>query len=119
MPARSVWALHIDFTDDDPLFSESDDSDFDLKSVDNSYHAVHHDPRLGLHHALWISIAIFYLLPGHDDGFPGGPPSPSQVLPLAVCTATVLALMVSMYTVWAGALYTVVWAIMLGLSQYA
>ena len=42
---------------------------------------------------------------------------PSQVFPLAAATATVLGLMVSMYTVWAGALYTVIWVIMLGLGN--
>ena len=91
-----------------------DDPDFDLQSVDNSY------MQFTLTHGwvyttLWISIAVFFawrmtfafLAVKH----------PSQVFPLAVCTATVLGLMVSMYTVWAGALYTVIWVIMLGLGN--
>jgi hypothetical protein len=97
-----------------PDFSNDDDSDFDLKSVDNSY------MQFTLTHGyvytiLWTSIAVFFswrmtwafLAVRHR----------SQIFPLAVCTATVLGLMVSMYTVWAGALYTVVWMMMLGLSN--
>ena len=78
-------------------------------------HAVHHDPGVGLHgpvdrHRGWRSR------PGRS-GPSGVMTDRSQAFPLAVCTATVLGLMMSMYTVWAGAEYTVVWVIMLGLSQ--
>jgi hypothetical protein len=92
----------------------SDDPDFDLKSVDNSY------MQFTLTHGyvytiLWTSIAIFFA--GRMTIAFNRVTHPSQVFPLAVCTATVLGLMVSMYTVWAGALYTVVWVIMLGLAN--
>jgi hypothetical protein len=95
-------------------FTDEDDNSFDLKSVDNSY------MQFTLTHgyvytALWISIAIFFSW-RMTTAF-AAVTHPSQVFPLAVCTATVLGLMVSMYTVWAGALYTVVWVIMLGLAN--
>jgi hypothetical protein len=91
-----------------------DDEDFDLKSVDNSYMQFALT-RGWVYTSLWVSISIFFswrmtkafLAVNH----------PSQVFPLAASTATVLGLMVSMYTVWAGALYAVVWVIMLGLSN--
>ena len=97
-----------------PDFSDDDDSDFDLKSVDNSY------MQFTLTHGyvytvLWISIAVFFSW-RMTTAF-GAVTHRSQIFPLAVCTATVLGLMVSMYTVWAGALYTVVWVIMLGLAN--
>jgi hypothetical protein len=99
--------IRADFTDDD-------DNSFDLKSVDNSY------MQFTLTHGyvyvtLWISIAIFFSW-RMTTAF-AAVTNPSQIFPLAVCTATVLGLMVSMYTVWAGALYTVVWVIMLGLAN--
>jgi hypothetical protein len=97
-----------------PDFTNDDDTDFDLKSVDNSY------MQFTLTHGyvytiLWISIGVFFswrvtlafLAVRHR----------SQIFPLAVATATVLGLMISMYTVWAGALYTVIWVIMLGLAN--
>jgi uncharacterized membrane protein len=62
-----------------------------------------------------LSIAVFFSY-RMTRAFNGCPPSVAG-FPLAVSTATVLALMVSMYTVWAGALYTVVWVIMLGLAN--
>ena len=40
-----------------------------------------------------------------------------RIFPLAVGTAVGLGLMVSMYTVWAGAHYTVIWMVLLGLSN--
>lgn len=84
-----------------PDFTTSDDN-FDLKSVDNSY------MQFTLTHgwvytALWISIAVFFAF-RVTMGF-RAVRHPSQVFPLAVCTATVLGLMVSMYTVWAGAVH--------------
>jgi hypothetical protein len=103
------YGIRADFTDQDDK-----DDNFDLKSVDNSY------MQFTLTHGyvytiLWISIGVFFSLRvtlafmkiRH----------PSQVFPLAVSTATVLGLMVSMYTVWAGALYTVIWVILLGLAN--
>jgi hypothetical protein len=96
------------------LFEDNTDEDFELASVDNSYMQFTMT-RGWVYTSLWISIAVFFSLRmtlafmrvNHR----------SQVFPLAVSTATVLALMVSMYTVWAGALYTVVWAMMLGLAN--
>jgi hypothetical protein len=92
----------------------ADDPDFDLASVDNSY-MLFAMKRGWVYTLLWISIAPVFALRvwkafRHVS-------HPSQVFPLAVATATVLGLMVSMYTVWAGALYTVLWFIMLGLSN--
>ena len=91
-----------------------DDDEFDISSVDNSY-MLFAMSRGWVYVSLWISIAAFvgvrmtraFLNISH----------PSQVFPLAVATATVLGLMVSMYTVWAGGLYTVVWLILLGLTN--
>jgi hypothetical protein len=87
---------------------------FDLASVDNSY-LYFMMTRGWVYTALWIVVApLFAWRAGRalqrtaDRG---------QLFPLAAGTATVLALMVSMYTVFAGALYTVVWMIMLGLSN--
>ncbi len=97
-----------------PDFSQDDDSNFDLKSVDNTY--MHFTLSHGyVYTALWISIAIFFSL-RMSVAF-SRVTHPSQVFPLAVSTATVLGLMVSMYTVWAGALYTVIWVIMVGLAN--
>jgi hypothetical protein len=103
------YGIRADFTDQD-----NTDDNFDLKSVDNSY------MQFTLTHGyvytiLWISIAVFFswrmtLAFIHIR-------HPSQVFPLAVSTAIVLGLMVSMYTVWAGALYTIVWVILLGLAN--
>ena len=51
--------------------------------------------------ALWLSLGVvFSWRVGRAFG---RVTNRDQVFPLAVCTATVLALMVSMYTVWAGA----------------
>jgi hypothetical protein len=92
------------------------DEDFDLKSVDNTY------MQFTLTHGyvyvtLWISIAVFFSW-RMTRAF-GAVTHPSQIFPLAACTATVLGLMISMYTVWAGAgaLYTSIWVIMVGLSN--
>jgi hypothetical protein len=92
----------------------SDDEEFDLKSVDNSYMQFTLT-RGYVFTILWSSIAIFFAW-RMTNAFKDVT-HPSQIFPLAASTATVLGLMVSMYTVWAGALYTVVWAIMLGLSN--
>ena len=96
------------------LYANTTDQDFELASVDNTYMQFTMT-RGWVYTALWISIAVFFSLRmtlafsrvNHR----------SQIFPLAVSTATVLGLMVSMYTVWAGALYTVVWAMMLGLAN--
>jgi hypothetical protein len=95
-----------------PRFEEDDD--FDLKSIDNSYmqFTISHG---WVYTLLWVSIGLCFAWRAgaafrHIT-------HPSQVFPIAVATATVLGLMVSMYTVWAGALYTVIWAIMLGLAN--
>jgi hypothetical protein len=90
------------------------DDDFDLTSVDNSYMLF--TMSYGwVYTTLWVSIAVFFAIRmtiafNHVR-------HRSQVFPLAVATATVLGLMVSMYTVWAGGEYRVVWAIMLGLTN--
>ncbi len=94
--------------------ADAGEASFDLKSVDNTY------MQFLLTHgyvyvSLWISIAVFFSF-RMTRAF-NAVRHPSQVFPLAVCTATCLALMVSMYTVWAGAIYTVLWAVMLGLSN--
>jgi hypothetical protein len=92
----------------------SDDENFDLKSVDNSY-LQFTLTRGWVFTLLWCSIAVFFswrMTQAFRDAR-----HPSQIFPLAAAPATVLGLMVSMYTVWAGALYTVVWAVMLGLSN--
>ncbi len=91
-----------------------DDEDFDLKSIDNSYmqFTVTHG---WVYTMLWTSIGLCFAW--RVTGAFRRITYPSQVLPLAAATATVLGLMVSMYTVWAGALYTVIWAIMLGLGN--
>jgi len=103
------YGLRPDLTDED-----GGENSFDLISVDNSY------MQFTLTHGyvyttLWISIAVFfsYRMTRAFNAIR----HPSQVFPLAVSTATVLALMVSMYTVWAGALYTVLWVMMLGLAN--
>jgi hypothetical protein len=103
------YGIRADLADPD-----SGDTSFDLKSVDNSY------MQFTLTHgwvytALWISIGIFFAF-RMTRAF-NAIQHPSQVFPLAVATATCLALMVSMYTVWAGALYTVIWVMMLGLGN--
>jgi hypothetical protein len=103
------YGLRPDLYDQD-----AGEGSFDLKSVDNSY------MQFLLTHGwvyviLWISIAFFFAF-RMTRAF-NAIRHPSQVFPLAVSFATVLALMVSMYTVWAGALYTVIWVMMLGLSN--
>jgi hypothetical protein len=90
------------------------DDDFDLTSVDNSY-MLFTMTRGWVYTTLWVSIAVMFGVRVTVAFFKIT--HRSQVFPLAVSTATVLGLMVSMYTVWAGALYMVVWAIMLGLSN--
>jgi hypothetical protein len=92
----------------------SDIEGFDLKSVDNSYMQFTLT-RGWVYTLLWISIAICFSY-RMTLAF-AAVTHPSQIFPLAASTATVLGLMLSMYTVWAGALYTVVWVIMLGLSN--
>jgi hypothetical protein len=91
----------------------SEDEEFDLASVDNSY-MLFTMTRGWVYTTLWISIAFFFAI-RMTSGF-NHATSRSQIFPLAIATATVLGLMVSMYTVWAGGLYRVVWAIMLGLT---
>ncbi len=92
----------------------SNDADFDLASVDNSY-LQFAMTRGWVYTALWISIGIFFSI-RMTSAFNCVTHS-SQVFPLAVATAVVLGLMVSMYTVWAGAQYTVIWMVLLGLSN--
>jgi hypothetical protein len=96
------------------LYADTTDQDFELASVDNSYMQFTMT-RGWVYTSLWISIAVFFSL-RMTLAF-GRVNHRSQIFPLAVSTATVLGLMVSMYTVWAGALYTVVWAMMLGLAN--
>jgi hypothetical protein len=92
----------------------SSDTDFDLASVDNSY-LQFTMTRGWVYTLLWVLIGVSFAARAtvafkHLS-------DPSQAFPLAVASATVLGLMVSMYTVWAGALYTVLWFMMLGLSN--
>ena len=95
-----------------PIFA--DDEDFDLKSIDNSYmqFSVTHGY---IYTSLWSSIGLLFAW-RVGSAF-RKIRHPSQVFPLAAATATILGLMVSMYTVWAGALYTVIWVILLGLGN--
>lgn len=95
------------------LLDFSQDEDFDLASVDNSY-MLFTMSRGWVYTTLWVSIAVFFAI--RMTGAFNHATHRSQVIPLAIATATILGLMVSMYTVWAGGLYRVVWAIMLGLS---
>jgi len=90
------------------------DEDFDLLSVDNTYMQFAMT-RGWVYTALWCSLGILFAW-RVGRAF-GRVTDPAQLFPLAVSTATILALMVSMYTVFAGALYAVVWIIMLGLSN--
>jgi hypothetical protein len=92
----------------------SDDEEYQLTSVDNSYMQFT-ITRGWVYTLLWTSIAIFFAWRANRAFF--NITHPSQVFPLAAATATVLGLMVSMYTVWAGAIYTVIWTVMLGLSN--
>ncbi len=94
------------------LSSGDAEDEYDLKSVDNSY-MLFTMSRGWVYTTLWLSIAVFFSV-RMTRAF-NAATSPSQIFPLAAGTATVLGLMVSMYTVWAGALYVVVWAVMLGL----
>ena len=99
------WGLQYNFTDDET---------FDLSSVDNSYMQFTMT-RGWVYTALWIGMGVtFAARAGRAFRVTT---DRAQVLPLAVCSATVLGLMVSMYTVWAGAVYAVVWIVMLGLSN--
>ena len=92
----------LDFGNDD---GDSDEDQFDLKSVDNTY-MLFTMTRGWVYTSLWISIAVFFSI-RMTKAF-RHVTNPSQVFPLAIATATVLALMVSMYTVWAGrSLYVV------------
>ena len=92
----------------------SDDPDFDLASVDNSY-LQFAMTRGWVYTALWISIGFFFAI--RMTAAFNHATHPSQIFPLAVGTAVGLGLMVSMYTVWAGAQYTVIWMVLLGLSN--
>ena len=65
--------------------------------------------------ALWLSIAVLFA--GRVGRALSRVTERAQLLPLCICAATVLGLMVSMYTVFAGSLYTIVWMVMLGLSN--
>ncbi len=98
------YGLRADFSDDD---------DWGLTSVDNSYMQFTLT-RGWVYTGLWLMIAVTFSY-RVQSAFKASTDR-SQVFPLAVCTATVLGLMVAMFTVWAGALYTVVWIVMLGLG---
>ena len=105
------FGLRYDFVHDT---TGDDDGHYNLASVDNSYMQFTMT-RGWVYTALWLSIAVFFA--GRMTIAFSRVSHRSQVVPLALCTATVLGLMVSMYTVWAGGLYTVVWLIVLGLSN--
>ncbi len=92
----------------------SNEADFDLVSVDNSYMQFTMT-RGWVYTVLWICIGLTFAW-RMGRAF-AAVTNPEQVFPLAVCTAAGLGLMVSMYTVWAGALYTVVWMVLLGLGN--
>lgn len=98
-----------------PDFERLPEADeFSLASVDNSYMQFVMT-RGWLFLTMWTSIGFIFAWRATRAFLVVR--TPGQVFPLAVVTATVLALMVSMYTVWAGALYTTVWFILIGLSN--
>ena len=92
----------------------SDDDDFDLLSVDNTY-MLYTMTRGWVYTSLWLMIGVTFawrltlafMKTTHR----------SQVFPLAAAAGTVYAIMLSMYTVWAGSAYVLVWAVMLGLGN--
>ena len=99
------WGLMTDFTGVD---------DFDLQSVDNSYLGLAMT-RGWVYMTLWVALGVLFAA-RVAKAFRLST-DPSQVFPLAVCTATVLGVMVAMYTVWAGAFYAMPWFLLLGLSN--
>lgn len=104
------FGLEHDFRKD----NNDDGEKFDLGSIDNTYMQFAMT-RGWVYTGLWLSIAVFFA--GRMTIAFARATHPSQLFPLAVATATVLGLMVSMYTVWAGGPYTVVWLIVLGLAN--
>lgn len=81
------------------LYADNTDEDFELASVDNTYMQFTMT-RGWVYTTLWISIAVFFSLRMTLAFI--RTTHPSQVFPLAVLFCTILGLMVSMYTVWAG-----------------
>ena len=99
------WGFKADFAEQDG---------FDLTSVDNSYMQFTM-VRGWVYTVLWIGLGVsFAARAGRAFRLSQ---DRAQVFPVAVGAATILGLMISMYTVWAGALYAVVWIIMLGLCH--
>jgi len=96
------------------MMQVDENEEFNLASVDNTYMQFTMT-RGWVYTALWISIGILMSIRS-TIGF-SKITNQSQVLPLAVATSTVLGLMVAMYTVWGGAVYVIVWAVMLGLCN--
>lgn len=89
-------------------------ADITLESVDNAY--LLHAMRNG-----WVYLTLWLLIPvgvgmranrvfRRWNNWP-------QIFPLAVAVATILGIMVAMYTVWAGAVYATVWLIMIGFTM--
>ena len=97
-------------------FLTSDDAsdDFDLSSVDNSY-MLFTMTHGWIYTSIWLLMAVSYSY-RLTRGFMRVK-HPSQVFPLAASSATIFAILISMNTVWAGAVYVLVWVIMLGLSN--
>lgn len=87
---------------------------FDLTSVDNSY-MLFTMTRGYVYTILWIMLGVTFAI-RTTRGFLHVTHR-SQVFPLAAGFSTIFALMLSMYTVWGGAIYVVVWAVMLGMSN--
>ena len=88
--------------------------DFDLDSVDNSYMGLAMT-RGWVGVGLWVMLGVCFAA-RVTKAF-GASGDPSLVFPLAVATAGVLGLMMAMYTVWAGAFYSIPWFILMALSN--
>jgi hypothetical protein len=86
--------------------------DLDLDSVDNSY-------LLFVMRRGWLFFAAFMVIPlaltWRGAKAYGRTWSPAQRIPLIAGITTVLAIMVAMFTVWFGFVYSVLWVITMGL----
>jgi hypothetical protein len=96
------------------LADYSDVEGFELASVDNSYMQFTMN-RGWVYTALWSSICLAVALQMTKAFL--SVRHKSQVFPLAVSAAVSLGLMLSMFTVWAGATYTIFWFVLLGLAN--
>jgi hypothetical protein len=96
------------------LADYSDVEGFDLASVDNSYMQFTMN-RGWVYTGLWSSICLVVAVRMTKAFL--SVRNKSQIFPLAACTGVCLGLMLSMYTVWAGATYTIFWCVLLGLAN--